>query len=65
MSGVREELGGARVRRPDLINIMQYSYACGLTRHWKETRMLVDYIEYLESRINNTAKEETHEQQTV
>lgn len=53
------------MRRPDLLSIMQYSYACGLTRHWKETRMLVDYIEYLEGRINNTAKEETHEQQTV
>lgn len=39
------------MERPDLFAIMQHSYACGLPRHWKETRRLIEYIEHLEARI--------------
>lgn len=33
---------------------MQYSYACGLPNHSKQTRQLLEYIEYLEKQLNNT-----------
>jgi hypothetical protein len=39
------------MRRPDLHTIMQESYACGLPRHWKDTRALIDYIGYLEQQL--------------
>lgn len=44
------------MNRPDLFAALQNSYACGLPRHWKDTKILVEYIEYLEqqlSTINN------------
>jgi hypothetical protein len=40
------------MNRPDLTTIAQNSYACGLPRHSKETRMLVQYIEYLEGQLS-------------
>lgn len=53
--------GAVRLKRPDLFTITQNSYACGLPRHWKETRELVDYIQYLEHKLQVATKENTDE----
>lgn len=45
------------MNRPDLFTIMQNSYACGLPRHWKETRLLIDYIQHLEDKLNNKGED--------
>lgn len=41
------------MKRPDLFAILQHSYACGLPRHWKDTQLLINYIEHLETQIND------------
>lgn len=46
------------MRKPDVPAILQHSYACGLPRHEKDTRVLVDYIEYLEQKINNKGEQD-------
>lgn len=46
------------MNRPDLFTITQNSYACGLPRHWKETRLLVEYIEYLEQKLTEGGTDE-------
>jgi hypothetical protein len=39
------------VKRPDLHDIMMNSYACGLERHHKNVRALIEYIEHLEGQV--------------
>lgn len=54
---VRGKLGDLRLNRPDLFSIMQHSYVCGLPRHWKETRLLIDYIHHLENKLDNKGED--------